>query len=104
MDLVARAAIGFFAILLVTRVVGRRELSRMEPFDLILLIVTGDLMQQGITQSDYSLTGAAQQPAFRALSQAVAAARRRHPNDRRRPRGGCDFARAPACGAARCGA
>lgn len=58
MDLVARAAVGFFAIFLVTRVVGRRELSRMEPFDLILLIVTGDLMQQGITQSDYSMTGA----------------------------------------------
>lgn len=58
MDLVARAAIGFFAILLVTRVVGRRDLSTMEPFDLILLIVTGDLMQQGITQSDYSMTGA----------------------------------------------
>jgi uncharacterized membrane protein YcaP (DUF421 family) len=57
-DLVARAIIVFFAIFLVTRVVGRRELSTMEPFDLILLIVTGDLVQQGITQSDYSLTGA----------------------------------------------
>ncbi len=29
----------------------------MEPFDLILLVVTGDLVQQGITQSDYSVTG-----------------------------------------------
>jgi uncharacterized membrane protein YcaP (DUF421 family) len=57
-DLVARAIILFFAIFLITRVVGRRELSTMEPFDLILLIVTGDLVQQGITQSDYSLTGA----------------------------------------------
>jgi uncharacterized membrane protein YcaP (DUF421 family) len=58
MDLVIRAVIVFFAIFLVTRVVGRRELSTMEPFDLILLIVTGDLVQQGVTQSDYSLTGA----------------------------------------------
>lgn len=58
MDLVLRAVILFFAIFFVTRVVGRRELSTMEPFDLILLIVTGDLVQQGITQSDYSLTGA----------------------------------------------
>jgi uncharacterized membrane protein YcaP (DUF421 family) len=57
-DLVARAVVVFFVIFLVTRVVGRRELSTMEPFDLILLIVTGDLVQQGITQSDYSLTGA----------------------------------------------
>jgi uncharacterized membrane protein YcaP (DUF421 family) len=38
--------------------VGRRELSSMEPFDLILLVVIGDLVQQGVTQSDYSLTGA----------------------------------------------
>ena len=30
----------------------------MEPFDLILLVVIGDLVQQGVTQSDYSLTGA----------------------------------------------
>jgi uncharacterized membrane protein YcaP (DUF421 family) len=57
-DLVARAVIVFFAIFFITRVVGRRELSTMEPFDLILLIVTGDLVQQGVTQSDYSLTGA----------------------------------------------
>ncbi len=58
MDLVGRAIIVFFAIFVITRVVGRRELSTMEPFDLILLIVTGDLVQQGVTQSDYSLTGA----------------------------------------------
>jgi uncharacterized membrane protein YcaP (DUF421 family) len=57
-DLVLRAVVVFFAIFLVTRIVGRRELSTMEPFDLILLIVTGDLVQQGVTQSDYSLTGA----------------------------------------------
>ena len=43
---------------MVTRAVGRRELSSMEPFDLILLVVIGDLVQQGVTQSDYSLTGA----------------------------------------------
>ena len=29
----------------------------MEPFDLILLVVIGDLVQQGVTQADYSLTG-----------------------------------------------
>jgi uncharacterized membrane protein YcaP (DUF421 family) len=46
-------------ILVVTRAIGRRELSSMEPFDLILLVVIGDLVQQGVTQSDYSLTGAA---------------------------------------------
>ena len=53
MDIVIRAAIGFGFIFLLTRVVGRRELSSLEPFDLVLLIVIGDLVQQGITQSDY---------------------------------------------------
>ena len=58
MDLVLRTIFVFALILLVTRAVGRRELSSMEPFDLILLVVIGDLVQQGVTQSDYSLTGA----------------------------------------------
>jgi uncharacterized membrane protein YcaP (DUF421 family) len=43
----------------ITRVVGRRELATMEPFDLVLLVVVGDLVQQGVTQDDCSLTGAA---------------------------------------------
>ena len=58
MDIVLRATVVFFFIFFVTRVVGRRELSSLEPFDLILLVVTGDLIQQGVTQSDYSVTGA----------------------------------------------
>ncbi|HKG43582.1 MAG TPA: YetF domain-containing protein [Gaiellaceae bacterium] len=57
MDIVLRAALAFFFIFFLTRVVGRRELSSLEPFDLIMLIVLGDLVQQGVTQSDYSVTG-----------------------------------------------
>jgi uncharacterized membrane protein YcaP (DUF421 family) len=57
MDLVLRTTFAFVLILVITRAVGRRELSSMEPFDLILLVVIGDLVQQGVTQSDYSLTG-----------------------------------------------
>jgi uncharacterized membrane protein YcaP (DUF421 family) len=58
MDLVFRASAIFFFLFLITRVIGRRELSSLEPFDLILLVVIGDLVQQGVTQSDYSVTGA----------------------------------------------
>jgi uncharacterized membrane protein YcaP (DUF421 family) len=58
MDLVFRTVFVFFLIFAVTRAVGRRELSSLEPFDMILLVVIGDLVQQGVTQSDYSLTGA----------------------------------------------
>lgn len=57
MDLVIRAAVIFLLVFLVTRVIGRRELGRLEPFDLILLVIIGDLVQQGVTQSDNSLTG-----------------------------------------------
>ena len=57
MDIVLRAGLAFFFVLLLTRVVGRRELSSLEPFDLILLVMIGDLVQQGVTQEDYSLTG-----------------------------------------------
>ena len=57
MDLVLRAAVAFFFIFLLTRVVGRRELSSLEPFDLIMLVVLGDLVQQGVTQQDNSVTG-----------------------------------------------
>ena len=58
MDLVFRATAIFVFLYLVTRVIGRRELASLEPFDLILLVVIGDLIQQGVTQSDYSVTGA----------------------------------------------
>jgi uncharacterized membrane protein YcaP (DUF421 family) len=57
MDIVLRAAVAFLVILFLTRVVGRRELSTLEPFDLILLVTIGDLVQQGVTQNDFSVTG-----------------------------------------------
>ncbi len=58
MDLVVRAAVAFFFVLLLTRVIGRRELSSMQPFDVIMLVMIGDLVQQGVTQNDFSVTGA----------------------------------------------
>jgi uncharacterized membrane protein YcaP (DUF421 family) len=58
MDIVIRAVVLFLFIWLLTRAVGRRELSTLEPFDLILLVVLGDLIQQGVTQNDFSVTGA----------------------------------------------
>ncbi|HET8527605.1 MAG TPA: YetF domain-containing protein [Gaiellaceae bacterium] len=57
MDVVLRAAFVFAFLFVLMRVIGRRELSSLEPFDLIVLIVLGDLVQQGVTQDDYSITG-----------------------------------------------
>ncbi len=58
MDISLRAIALFVFILFLTRVMGRRELSSLAPFDMILLIVLGDAIQQGLTQDDYSVTGA----------------------------------------------
>jgi len=57
MDIVGRAFFAFCFIFLLTRLIGRRELSSLQPFDLMLLVVVGDLIQQGVTQNDFSVTG-----------------------------------------------
>jgi len=41
-DIAFRGAALFLFMFLLTRVIGRRELSSLQPFDLILLIVLGD--------------------------------------------------------------
>lgn len=58
MDIVGRGVVVFIFLFLLMRIMGKRELSSLEPFDLILLIILGDAVQQGLTQDDYSLTGA----------------------------------------------
>lgn len=58
MDIVLRAVVLYAFIIFLMRVMGRRELSSMTPFDLVLLIILGDAIQQGLTQDDYSVTGA----------------------------------------------
>lgn len=58
MEVFLRATVIFFFLLLLTRGMKKRTLADMAPFELLLLIVLGDIVQQGITQEDYSLTGA----------------------------------------------
>ncbi len=58
MDIVIRASVIFFLIWLITRGMGKRELAQMSPFELVLLVTVGDLIQQGVTQDDRSITGA----------------------------------------------
>ena len=57
MDIVVRAVIIYLLIFTFTRALGRRELATLQPFDLILLVVIGDLIQSGVTQNDLSVTG-----------------------------------------------
>jgi uncharacterized membrane protein YcaP (DUF421 family) len=58
MDIVLRSAVVFVFVMVLMRLIGRRELSSMEPFDLLILVVIADFVQQGVTQQDYSVTGA----------------------------------------------
>lgn len=58
MEIVFRAAAIYFFLWFITRVVGKRELGQMSAFELVLLVTMGDLIQHGVTQEDYSVTGA----------------------------------------------
>jgi uncharacterized membrane protein YcaP (DUF421 family) len=58
MDIVFRAALVFLFLWVITRVVGRSTLGELSTFELLLYIVMGDLIQQAVTQQDYSLFSA----------------------------------------------
>ena len=58
MEIIVRALVLFFFVWFVTRAMGRKELSELSSFELILLIAVGDLIQQGVTGDDRSLVGA----------------------------------------------
>ena len=57
MEIVVRASVTFFFLLLLTRGLRKRALAELSPFEMILLVTVGDIIQQGVTQEDYSLTG-----------------------------------------------
>jgi uncharacterized membrane protein YcaP (DUF421 family) len=56
MEIVFRAAFIFFFLWLITRVVGRSTLGELSTFQLLLYVTMGDLVQQSVTQQDYSVT------------------------------------------------
>ena len=58
MEIVYRAAVIFLFLWFITRILGKRTLGETTAFELVILVVMGDLIQQGVTQEDYSVTGA----------------------------------------------
>src|SRR4051794_40593727 len=58
MDIVLRAAVVYAFVWLVLRGLGKRELGELTAFELVLLFVIGDLVQQSVTQDDTSITAA----------------------------------------------
>src|SRR3954466_14201800 len=55
MEIVVRAVVMFFFLWVVTRAVGRSSLGEISTFQLLLYVTMGDLVQQAITQQDYSV-------------------------------------------------
>src|SRR3954464_11052386 len=58
MQIIVRALVLFLFVWFVTRAMGRKELSELSSFELILLIAVGDLIQQGVTRDARSVVGA----------------------------------------------
>ena len=58
MEIVLRAIVVFFFLWIVTRSVGRSTLGELSTFELLLYVTMGDLVQQAVTQQDYSVTAA----------------------------------------------
>jgi uncharacterized membrane protein YcaP (DUF421 family) len=56
MEIVIRAAVMFVFLWAVTRAVGRSTLGELSTFELLMYVTMGDLIQQSVTQQDYSVT------------------------------------------------
>ncbi len=58
MDVVLRASAIFLSLFVLLRVLGKRQLGQMTPFEFVALVVLGDFVQQAVTHNDYSITAA----------------------------------------------
>lgn len=56
---VLRAAAIYLLVMLLVRISGKRAVGQFTPFDLVLLILIGNAVQNGMNGGDNSLTGAA---------------------------------------------
>jgi uncharacterized membrane protein YcaP (DUF421 family) len=56
MEIVIRALVVFVFLWLLTRAAGRSTLGELSTFELLLYVTMGDLVQQAVTQQDYSVT------------------------------------------------
>ena len=48
MDAVFRAAVTYFALLLIFRIAGKRSLAQITTFDFVLLLIVGEASQQAL--------------------------------------------------------
>ena len=55
MDLVVHAAVAFLFVYLLTRIIGRRELSSLQPFDLIIVVEDGKPITRNLDRNRITL-------------------------------------------------
>jgi uncharacterized membrane protein YcaP (DUF421 family) len=56
MEPILRAVLTYVFLLFMVRVAGKRSLADTTPFDLVLLLIISEAVQQGMVGNDYSLT------------------------------------------------
>lgn len=57
MEIVIRSLVVYVLLWALLRTMGKRTLAELGAFEMVLLVVIGDLVQQGVTQEDMSVTG-----------------------------------------------
>ena len=58
METVVRVAVVYVLLMVMVRVLGKRELASLSTFEFILLILVPELLQQALVREDFSLTNA----------------------------------------------
>ena len=56
-EILLRTAVVYLVVLLLLRLAGKRELGQMTPFDLVVILVISNAVQNAMTGGDNSLTG-----------------------------------------------
>lgn len=58
MDVIVRVAFVYIFLLIIFRLLGKRELSQLSPFEFVVLILLPEMVTDGLTAGDHSLTNA----------------------------------------------
>jgi uncharacterized membrane protein YcaP (DUF421 family) len=58
MDTVSRVALAYVVLMLAIRMMGKRELSQLSPFELVTLLLIPELFQQALVRDDFSMVNA----------------------------------------------
>ena len=56
-ELVVRAVVVYVVILILLRITGKRQVGQLAPFDLVLLLILANAVQNSMNAGDNSLTG-----------------------------------------------